>query len=206
MNRARSTSPGLMLLPHPIADQVHGPMQGGRNNDDGEEAEERVAGEESRDGPRGDREGQEERAEDEIVLVEPGRLRAAGQMHPPLDEGAREVSEERSEGEDRRGPEGFGDRRSEGPARRGSEDEKRCGEEEPQEGAAGGPADEASPGLAVAEQALAIAQGPSEVDRPATAEEDGRRIRDEGGEEEPQGLGDRLEGHRAVEGAGAGYR
>src|SRR5213078_3235988 len=104
MNRARSTSPGLMLLPDPIADQVHGPMQRGRNNDDGEVAEERVAGEESREGPRGDREGQEERAEDEIVLVEPGRLRAAGQMHPPLDEGAREVSEERPEGEDRGGP------------------------------------------------------------------------------------------------------
>src|SRR5437762_13823029 len=102
-------------------------MQRGRNNDDGEEAEERVAGEESRDGPRGDREAQEERPEDEIVLVEPGRLRAAGQMHPPLDEGAREVSEERPEGEDRGGPEGFGDRRSEGPARRS--EERRVGKE-----------------------------------------------------------------------------
>src|SRR5207248_905280 len=119
------------------------------------------------------------------------------QMHPPLDEGAREVSEESSEGEDRGGPEGFGDRRSEGPARRGREDEKRCGEEEPHDGAPGGPADEASPGLAVAEQALAVAQGPSEADRPAAAEEDGRRIRDEGGGEEPQGRGDRLEGRRA---------
>src|SRR5207249_10814517 len=101
MNRARSTSPGLMLLPHPIADQVHGPMQPGRNNDDVEEAEERVAGEESREGPRGDREAKEERAEDVIVLVEPGRLRAAGEMHPPHDEGAREVAEGGTDGDDR---------------------------------------------------------------------------------------------------------
>src|SRR5216117_3811189 len=117
MNRARSTSPGLMLLPHPIADQVHGPMQRGRNNDDGEEPEERVAGEESREGPRRDREAQEERAGDEIVLVEARRLRTARQMHPSLDEGAREVSEERAEGEDGGSPEGFEDRGSEGPAR-----------------------------------------------------------------------------------------
>src|SRR5881392_1390886 len=90
MNRAGSTSPRLMLLPHPIADQVHGPMQRGRNNDDAEEAEERVAGEESREGPRGDRETEEQSANHEVKLVEPGGLRPARKVQPPLHEGARE--------------------------------------------------------------------------------------------------------------------
>src|SRR5438067_13340809 len=113
MNRARSTSPGLMLLPDPIADQVHGPMQRGRNNDDGEEAEERVAGEEWRDGPRWDRETEEQSANHEVKLVEPGGLRPTREVHPPLRVRAREVSEECASGEDGGSPEGFGSCRSE---------------------------------------------------------------------------------------------
>src|SRR5205809_651083 len=113
MNRAGSTSPGLMLLPHPIADQVHGPMQRGRNNDDGEEAEDRV-----------------------------------GQ----------------------------------------------------------GPASQATPRLAVPEDPLPIGELAAEVDRRTSAEDDRHRVREEGGEEEPEGLGDRLEGHRAIERETCGYR
>src|SRR5438094_7089447 len=94
MNRARSISPGLMLLPHPIADEVHGAMQGGRNNDDGEESEERVPGGESRDGPRRNCKTQDQRADDEVVLVETRRLRAPREMHPPFHERANQVAEE----------------------------------------------------------------------------------------------------------------
>src|SRR5207302_8512933 len=117
MNRARSISPGLMLLPHPIADEVHGAMQGGRNNDDGEESQERVPGEESGDRPRRDREAQEERADDEIVLVEARGFRAPRQMHPTFHERADEVAEEGSQGEAGGGNERQR-RTTEGPRRR----------------------------------------------------------------------------------------
>src|SRR5207247_6984645 len=96
-SRARSISPGLMLLPHPVSDEVHGPMKGRRNNDDGQEAEERVPLVESRDRPRRDREAEEQSADDEIVLVEERRLGAARFVHPPLDERPSEVSEEGAE-------------------------------------------------------------------------------------------------------------
>src|ERR1700704_2446658 len=124
MNRARSISPGLMLLPHPITDEVHGPMQGRRNNDDGEEPQERVPGEESRDGPGWIQETEEESADDEVVLVEAGGLRTSRQMHPPLHERSCKVAQECTEGEDRRRDERHS-RGTEGPRGRRREQAER---------------------------------------------------------------------------------
>src|SRR5207247_2001625 len=96
----RSSLPGLPFLADPKSDDIHGPMQGGRDKDDGNETEERVTGEEARDGPVVNRQAHEQRTGDEIVLVEGGGFRAARLVHPPLEERAREVSEERRERED----------------------------------------------------------------------------------------------------------
>src|SRR2546428_10499272 len=93
-----------MLLADPVPEEVHGPMQGGRNNDDGDEPEERVPGEEPRHGPWRDREAQEEPAHDEIVLIEPGGFRAPRLVHPALEGGAAQGPEERAEGEGPRRP------------------------------------------------------------------------------------------------------
>src|SRR5437667_11228483 len=148
MNRARLISPGLRLLPQPRADEVHGAMHGGRNNDDGEESQERVPGEESGDRPRRDREAQEERAVDEIVLVQARRLRAPRQMHPTFHERADEVAEEGTQGEDGGGDERHR-RRTEGPRRGRREEVERQGEEESQKRRGQGTADQTSLRLAV---------------------------------------------------------
>src|SRR3989442_14440688 len=89
-----------MLLADPVPEEVHGPMQGGRNNDDGDEPEERVPGEEPRHGPWRDPEAQEEPAGDGIVLVEAGGFRPPRLLHPSLEEGAPHAPEERAEGGD----------------------------------------------------------------------------------------------------------
>src|SRR5437899_2834186 len=78
-----------MLLADPVPEEVHGPMQGERNNDDGHEPEERVPGEEPRDGPWRDREAQQEPAHDEIVLVEAGGGLLLSLAVPPWSAGAR---------------------------------------------------------------------------------------------------------------------
>src|SRR5439155_3393465 len=205
MNRAGSTSPGLMLLPHPIADQVHGPMQRGHNKDDGEEAEEREAEEESREGPRGERETEEQSANHEVKLVEPGGLRPAREVHPPLPEGAREVSEECAEGQNCRGAEGLRGR-PKGPRRFWCGDVERQREEKAEDRTGQGPTNQATPRLAVPEDPLPTGEPAAEVDRRTSAEDDRHRVREEGGEEEPEGLGDRLEGHRAIERETWGYR
>src|SRR5437867_1232757 len=84
-------------------------MQGGRDKDDGNESKERITGEEPRDRPCGNREAQEERPDDEIVLVEDGGFRTAGLVHPSLEERTREVPEERAEGGEEE-PQGLRDR------------------------------------------------------------------------------------------------
>src|SRR5947209_4429292 len=101
-----SSSPWLLFLADSKSDDIHGPMQGGRDKDDGNESEERITGEEPRDRPSGNREAQEERPDDEIVLVEDGGFRTAGLVHPSLEERTHEVPEERAEGQDRGGPDG----------------------------------------------------------------------------------------------------
>src|SRR5438309_7845493 len=196
MNRARSISPGLMLLPHPIADEVHGTMQGGRNNDDGQEAQERVPGEESRDGPRRNYEAQEECAGDEVVLVEARGFGAPRQMHPPFHERADEVAEKGTQGKDAGGDERHS-RRTEGPRRGRPEQVKREGEEESEDRAGGRTADQSSPGLAVSEDPLPVGKSPASIDRPASAGHHREGVGYERREKEPQGLGDRLEGHRS---------
>src|SRR5712692_4135460 len=202
MNRARSISPGLMLLAHPVADEVHGPMKGGRNNDDGDESEPGVPREEPRDRPGGNGEAQEERADDEVVLVEADCLRTPRQMHAPLHERADEVAEEGAEREDGGGGEGRRGR-PERPRGRRSEDLEGEGEEEPEDRAGDRASNESSPRLAVPEEPLAVREVPSEVDRGTAPEQDRHGVRHERGEEEPQGLGDRLKGHGAAEGPSA---
>src|SRR5713101_1650067 len=151
MNRARSISPGLMLLPHPIADEVYGPMKGGRNNDDGDESDPRLPGEEPRDGPGGNREAQEERPSDEVVLVEADCLRTPRQMHAPLDERADQVTEEGAEREDGGGGESHHGR-AERPRGRGNEDLEGEGQQETEDRAGDRAADESAPCLAVPEE------------------------------------------------------
>src|SRR5207244_1655325 len=63
-----SSSPWLLFLADSKSDDIHGPMQGGRDKDDGNEPEERITGVEPRDRPSGIREAQEERPDHEIVL------------------------------------------------------------------------------------------------------------------------------------------
>src|SRR5207249_11806937 len=105
-----SSSPWLLFLADSKSDDIHGPMQGGRDKDDGNEPEERITGEEPRDRPSGIREAQGERPDHEIVLVEGGGFRTGGLVHSPLDERTRQVSEGRPGGQDRRGPERPADR------------------------------------------------------------------------------------------------
>src|SRR2546422_1903266 len=195
MRPGRSSLPRFALLADPESDDIHRPMQGGRDKDDGEESEERVSREESWDGPRGNHEAEEERADDEIVLVEDRSLGPAGLVHPPLEEGPGEVPEECAEAEDRGGCECHAVR-SEGPRRIRRNEVERYGQEESQERPRQGTTHEAPPGLPIAEEPLAIPQGSAEVDGRAPAEDDRHRVRDERGEEEPDGLRDRLEGHR----------
>src|SRR5438552_5829667 len=104
-------------------------MQGGRDKDDGNETEERITGEEARDGPLVNRQTHEERTDDEIVLVEDGGFRAARLVHPPLEERISEVPEERAEGEDRGGCE-CQTIRSEGPRGIRRDEVERHGQEE----------------------------------------------------------------------------
>jgi len=170
-------------------------MQGGRDKDDGNEPKERVTGEESWDRPSGNRETQDERPDHEIVLVEDGGFRTAGLVHPPLEERTREVPEERAEGEDRGRPERHADR-SERPRRSRREEVERHGQEQSQEGPRQRAAHEAPPRLPIAEEPLVIPERSAKIDGRAPAEHDRHRVRHEGGEEEPQGLWDRLEGHR----------
>src|SRR2546425_10809161 len=190
-----SSSPWLLFLADSKSDDIHGPMQGGRDKDDGNEPKERVTGEESWDRPSGNRETQDERPDQEIVLVEDGGFRTAGLVHPPLEERTREVAEERAEGEDRGGPECRAVQ-SERPRRSRCEEVERHGQEESQERARQRAAHEAPPRLPVAEEPFAIPEGPTKIDRRAPAKDDRHRVRHEGGQEEPQGLRDRLEGHR----------
>ncbi len=107
----------------------------------------------------------------------------------------REVPEERAEGQDRGRPERHADR-SERPRGIRREEVERHGQEQSEERPRQRAADEAAPRLPVAEEPLAIPEGSAEIDGRAPAEDDRHRVRDEGGEEEPQGLRDRLEGHR----------
>src|SRR2546427_10170067 len=100
-----SSSPWLLFLADSKSDDIHGPMQGGRDKDDGNESEERITGEEPRDRPPGNREAQKERPDHEIVLAEDGGFRAAALAHPPLDERTREGAEERAGGHDPGRPE-----------------------------------------------------------------------------------------------------
>src|SRR2546422_10602563 len=176
----RSSSPWLLFLADSKSDDIHGPMQGGRDKDDGNESKERVTGKESGDRPSGNREAQEERPDDEIVLVEDGGFRTAGLVHPSLEERAQEVAEERAEGEDRGGPECHADG-SERPRGIRREEVERHGQEQSQEGPREGAAQEAPPRLPVAEEPLAIPQGSAKIDGRAPAEHDRHRLRHEGG-------------------------
>src|SRR2546428_6767455 len=153
-----SSSPWLLFLADSKSDDIHGPMQGGRDKGDGNESEQRVTGEEPRDRPYGNREAQEERPDDEIVLVEDGGFRTAGLVHPPLEERTREVAEERTEGEDRGGPECHAER-SERPRGIRCEEVDRHGQEETQGRPRQRAAHEASPRRPGAEQPLAIQEG-----------------------------------------------
>src|SRR2546422_10056694 len=99
-----------MCLAVSKCDDIHGPMQVGRDKDDGNESEERITGEEPRDRPSGNREAQEESPDHEIVLVEDGGLRTTGRVHPSLEERTREAPEERAERRERGGPEPTADR------------------------------------------------------------------------------------------------
>src|SRR5437867_7153435 len=189
-----SSSPWLLFLADSKSEDIPGPMQGGRDKDDGNESEERITGEEPRDRPPGNREAQEERPDHEIVLVEDGGFRAARLVHPPLEERTREVPEERAEGEDRGGCECH-TIRSEGPLGIRREEVEGHGQEESQQRPRQRAAHEAPPRLAIAEEPLAIPEGSAEIDRRAPAEDDRHRVRDEGGQEEPEGLRDRLEDH-----------
>src|SRR3989441_1405537 len=190
-----SSSPRLLFLTDSKSDDIHGPMQGGRDKDDGNESEERITGEEPRDRPSGNREAQKERPSDEIVLVEDGGFRTTGLVHRSLEERTREVPEERAEGQARGGPERHADR-SERPRGIRREEVERRGQEQPQERPRQRAADKTPPRLPVAEEPLAIPEDSAEIDGRPPAEDDRHRVRDEGGEEEPQGLRDRLEGHR----------
>src|SRR5436309_14951848 len=96
-----SSSPWLLFLADPKADDIHCPMHGGRDKDDGNESEERITGVEPRDRPSGIREAQEERTDHEIVLVEDGGFRTAGLVHSPPDERTHKVTEDRAERQDR---------------------------------------------------------------------------------------------------------
>src|SRR5256712_8379932 len=98
-------SPWLLLLADSKSDDIHGPMQGGRDKDDGNESKERVAREEPRDRPCGNREAQQERPDDEIVLVEDGGFGTARLVHPPLEERTRADDQQRAQHEDHAGPE-----------------------------------------------------------------------------------------------------
>src|SRR2546426_6318319 len=170
------------------SDDIHGPMQGGRDKDDGNEPEERITGEEPRDRPSGIREAQEERPDHEIVLVEDGGFCTAGLVHSPLEERTRKVPEERAEGQDRgrpERPERHADR-SERPRGIRREEVERCGQEQTQERPRQRAAHEAPPRLPVAEEPLAIPERSAKVDGRAPAEDDRHRVREEGGEEEPQ--------------------
>src|SRR5947209_17440151 len=181
-----SSSPWLLFLADSKSDDIHGPMQGGRDKDDGNEPKERVTGEESWDRPSGNRETQDERPDEEIVLVENGGFRTAGLVHPPLEERTREVAEERTEGEDRGGPECHAER-SERPRGIRCEEVDRHGQEETQERPRQRAAHEASPRLPVAEEPLAIPEGSAEIDGRAPAEDDRHRVRQERRQEEPEG-------------------
>src|SRR5207244_2404776 len=86
MRPGRSSLPRLALLADPESDDIHRPMQGGRDKDDDKEPEQRVSGEKTRDRPRGNREAEHQGADDEIVLVEDGGFCTAGLVHPPFEE------------------------------------------------------------------------------------------------------------------------
>src|SRR3990172_2252075 len=144
MNAARSNSPGLMLPPHAISEDVHGAMEGRRNNDDGEEAEEPISREEPRDGPRGQQGDRPEGAEHEVVLVEARSLRAPRPVQAPLDERPAQIAEERTRGKECGREEG-GARGTEGP--RGSDEAREGREGQADDGSPRAPASEAPPGL-----------------------------------------------------------
>src|SRR5213594_4001927 len=78
MRPGRSSLPRLALLADPESDDIHRPMQGGRDKDDDKEPEQRVSGEKTRDRPRGNREAEHQGADDEIVLVEDGGFAPRG--------------------------------------------------------------------------------------------------------------------------------
>src|SRR3989442_12965674 len=101
-----------MLLADPVPEEVHGPMQGGRNNDDGDEPEQRVPGEEPRHRPWRDPQAQEEPAHDEIVVIEPGGFRSPRRVHPTPEGGSPPAPRSGAAGEDPGAPK----TRSRGPA------------------------------------------------------------------------------------------
>src|SRR5712691_10236900 len=188
-----------MLLADPVSDDIHGAMQGGRNNDDGDEPQECVAGEESRDRPARNRETEEKAPDDEVVLVQPRRLRAARLVHPSLDERSGQIAEQRPQSENRGGHEseneGFDSVDggvAERPRRTGCEEGEWQGDKETKDGPHRSTSKEAPPRLPVPEDPLAVAQAPAEVDRSPPAKDDGHGIREESREEEPECLGNRL--------------
>src|SRR3989442_13688511 len=124
--------PRFALLADPESDDIHRSMQGGRDKEDGQEPEQRVSGEETRDGPPWNGQAQEERADDEIVLVEDRSLGPAGFVHPPFEEGSNQVPEECAKSKNRRGGEGQAVR-PEGPRRTRRDEVERHRQQESQE-------------------------------------------------------------------------
>src|SRR5438093_2580956 len=186
-------SPRLTLVPPAVPNHVHDPMQDGRNQDDEPEPPDRLAGPEAGEPPGGHEEDQnEEHANQEVVLVEPRRLRAARQPETAFHEGAEEVSEERAHREEDEDPEDAGPL-AEGEA--GARERAEQGEDPAESETGRDAAREAPPCLPVPEDAATVPHRAAEIHGRAAAEYDRHGVRDVRGEEEPEREEGLLEGH-----------
>src|SRR3989304_8161234 len=100
-SRICGRSPRHVLLPQAKAEEVHRAMQEGRYNRDEHESEDRIAADVVRQEEPVVREDEEdERAQVEVIPVEPGRVRPARATHAALDVGTHDVPEQRTERKD----------------------------------------------------------------------------------------------------------
>src|SRR6056297_303491 len=89
-------SPRLVLDAEEVRADVRDDVEEGRHHEDDREDARR----EHRERPVGvDEEGEPQRADDEVQLVEPGERRAALPARPPLEEGSTDVAAHRAERE-----------------------------------------------------------------------------------------------------------
>src|SRR3990170_698194 len=184
-------------------------MEHGRNNDDEQKPEDRLALHVVlyEEGVVGEDE-QEEGAQEEVVPVEAGRPRALRPPHAALDVRAEQVPEERAGGEDEDRDEAA---RDGAPRKVRLHPQRDAPLQEPDGGARERAAEEPAPRLPVPEQAVSVREDPAPVDRPPAAPQDRRGVRRVRGEEEPERLEQREpERHRRSEGRGRqkriGYR